>query len=55
MRCVIQRVSEAYVTVDGQETGRIDKGLCALIGVEKGDTEKRCRLHGRQDCQTAHF
>ena len=40
MRCVIQRVSEAYVTVDGQETGRIEKGLCAIIGVEKGDTEK---------------
>ncbi len=40
MRCVIQRVSEAYVTVDGSETGRIEKGLCALIGVEKGDTEK---------------
>lgn len=40
MRCVIQRVSEAYVTVDGAETGRIEKGLCALIGVETGDTEK---------------
>lgn len=40
MRCVVQRVSEAFVTVDGQETGRIEKGLCALIGVEKGDTEK---------------
>ena len=40
MRCVVQRVSEAYVTVDGRETGRIEKGLCALIGVETGDTEK---------------
>ena len=40
MRCVVQRVSEAYVTVDGQETGRLEKGLCALIGVEVGDTEK---------------
>ncbi len=40
MRAVIQRVSEAYVTVDGQETGRIGKGFCALIGVEAGDTEK---------------
>ena len=40
MRCVVQRVSEAYVTVDGQETGRVETGLCALIGVEKGDTEK---------------
>ena len=40
MRCVIQRVSEAYVTVNGKETGRVEKGLCALIGVEAGDTEK---------------
>ena len=40
MRAVIQRVSEAYVTVDGLETGRIGRGLCALIGVEAGDTEK---------------
>ena len=40
MRCVVQRVKEAYVTVEGQETGRIGKGLCALIGVETGDTEK---------------
>ena len=40
MRAVIQRVSEAYVTVDGKETGRIETGLVALIGVEAGDTEK---------------
>ena len=40
MRAVVQRVSEAYVTVDGKETGRIEKGLMALIGVEAGDTEK---------------
>ena len=37
MRAVIQRVSEAFVTVDGRETGRIQRGLCALIGVEVGD------------------
>ena len=40
MRAVVQRVSEAYVTVEGRETGRIEKGLCVLIGVENGDTEK---------------
>lgn len=40
MRCVIQRVTEAYVTVEGKETGRVEKGYCALIGVESGDTEK---------------
>ena len=40
---MIQRVSEAYVTVDGKETGRIETGLVALIGVEAGDTEKDAR------------
>ena len=40
MRCVAQRVSEAYVTVEEKETGRIGKGIVALIGVEQGDTEK---------------
>lgn len=40
MRAVVQRVSEAFVTVEGQETGRIGRGLMALIGVETGDTEK---------------
>ncbi len=40
MRAVVQRVSEAFVTVEGEETGRIAAGLMALIGVETGDTEK---------------
>ena len=40
MRCVVQRVSEAFVTVEGKETGRIEKGLMVLLGVEVGDTEK---------------
>ncbi len=40
MRCVVQRVTEAYVEVNGAETGHIGRGICALIGVEAGDTEK---------------
>ena len=43
MRCVVQRVSEAYVTVAGRETGRIGQGLCVLIGVESGDGEADAR------------
>ena len=27
MRCVIQRVSEAYVTVEGKETGRVERDI----------------------------
>src|ERR1043165_2288311 len=41
MRAGIQRVSEAHVTVDGAETGRIGRGLVVLLGVghDDGDAE----------------
>jgi D-tyrosyl-tRNA(Tyr) deacylase len=38
MRCVIQRVSAASVSVDGQVVGTIQQGLLVLVGVAKGDT-----------------
>lgn len=37
MRCVIQRVSRAAVTIDGDERGAIGRGLLLLLGVEEGD------------------
>lgn len=37
MRAVIQRVTEAAVTVDGEVIGKICRGLLVLAGVEKGD------------------
>ena len=40
MRAVVQRVTQAFVTVEGNEVGRIGKGLCVLIGVEAGDTRQ---------------
>ena len=39
MRAVLQRVSEASVTVDGAVTGEIGRGWVALVGVADGDGE----------------
>ena len=40
MRFVIQRVSEASVTIDGEIRGQIKKGYMVLIGVADSDTEE---------------
>jgi D-aminoacyl-tRNA deacylase len=37
MRAVLQRVSEASVTVEGKVVGSIGPGLCILLGVAEGD------------------
>jgi D-tyrosyl-tRNA(Tyr) deacylase len=39
MKIVLQRVKEARVEVEGRTVGRIGRGLCLLVGVEKGDGE----------------
>lgn len=39
MRCLIQRVTEAKVTVDGATVGEIGKGYLILLGVEPEDEE----------------
>ena len=38
MRAVVQRVSRAKVTVNGEITGEIGRGLLVLLGVGKEDT-----------------
>jgi len=38
MRAVIQRVSEASVTVENSITGAITSGLLVLVGIEDADT-----------------
>lgn len=38
MRIVLQRVSEASVTVEGAVTGVIGQGLLVLVGIEDADT-----------------
>ncbi len=39
MRCVVQRVTEASVTVEGEVVGKTGPGLMVLIGVSSDDQE----------------
>src|SRR3954447_10425602 len=39
MRAVVQRVTRAHVTVDGETTGRIERGLLVLLGVAQNDSQ----------------
>lgn len=38
MKVLIQRVKEASVTIDNNLYSSINKGILALVGIEKGDT-----------------
>ena len=39
MIALVQRVAEAKVAVGGETLGAIGRGILALVGVERGDTE----------------
>lgn len=41
MRAVVQRVTRASVTVDGELVGNIGAGLCVLVGVTHADGERQ--------------
>lgn len=43
MKVVLQRSLEAKVTVNGEVTGQIDKGLVLLVGITHEDTEEDVR------------
>jgi len=40
---LLQRVAEARVAVEGETVGAIGRGVLALIGVERGDTEREAQ------------
>jgi len=55
MKIVLQRVKEARVDVDGRTAGRIGRGLCLLVGVEKGDGEADAELLARKAVELRVF
>ena len=40
MKCLLQRVTQASVTVAGEVVGEIERGLLVLVGVEPEDAEQ---------------
>ncbi|MBB6237135.1 D-tyrosyl-tRNA(Tyr) deacylase [Pedobacter sp. AK013] len=40
MRAVLQRVTQANCTVDGEITGAIENGFLVLLGIEDADTQE---------------
>ena len=42
MIAVLQRVTKASITIDGNETSRIGNGLLILLGVMDSDSEEDC-------------
>ena len=55
MRAVITRVSWARVSVGGEVVGEIARGVCALIGVGRQDTEKDAVWLADKICQCRFF
>lgn len=51
MRAVIQRVTRAQVSVDGEVVGRIGPGLCVLVGVTHEDGSAQVATVARKIAQ----
>ena len=48
MRIVLQRVTQASVSVEGDVVGAIDRGLLILVGVAEGDREEQAEALARK-------
>lgn len=48
MRIVLQRVTQASVSVGGHEVARIGRGLLLLVGIGRGDAEDELQFWSRK-------
>jgi D-tyrosyl-tRNA(Tyr) deacylase len=55
MRVVLQRVTHASVSINGEITGAIENGFVALVGVTHGDTEIEADLLAKKTANLRVF
>lgn len=55
MRAVLQRVTHAAVTADGDKIAEIGSGLCILLGVAKGDTAEDAEWLAKKSAELRIF
>jgi D-tyrosyl-tRNA(Tyr) deacylase len=55
MRALLQRVSQASVTIEGSTTGQIGRGLLVFLGIRFDDTRGRAELLARKVVQLRIF
>ena len=55
MRLVLQRVSSASVTIDGEVVGSIDAGLLVLLGIEEGDSSEALQWTAKKTAELRIF
>lgn len=55
MRTVIQRVTHASVTINGEKTAAIGKGYLVLLGCENADTEEDIEWLAKKICNLRVF
>ena len=48
MKVVLQRVREASVNIQKKTVSKIERGVCVLVGIERGDTEKDAKYFSQK-------